>query len=104
MIKSIVIKGEKYKVKMADGAKIDASGDCDFETKTIRIAKGMGAKLTIETLYHEVGHAILFEVALNEVLSSDVQEIIVENFAREFVKHFVDVKSLQGHIDEQIDR
>ena len=23
---------------------------------------------------------------------------------REFVKHFVDVKSLQGHIDEQIDR
>ena len=103
MIKSIVVKGEKYKVKMVNANTIDASGDIDSNNKVIQIAKGMGAKLTIETLYHEIGHAIIYETALTEVISSDVQEIIVENFAREFVKHFVDTEGIQEQLNEQID-
>ena len=103
MIKSIVVKGEKYKVKMVNANTIDASGDIDSNNKVIQIAKGMGAKLTIETLYHEIGHAIIYETALDEVISSDVQEIIVENFAREFVKHFVDTEGIQEQLNEQID-
>jgi len=55
-----------------------AAGECDFAKRTIRIAEGTSAENWRATLWHEVFHALLFELGRDK-LSDD--EALVEGLA-----------------------
>lgn len=55
-----------------------AAGECDFANRTIRIAEGTSTENWRATLWHEVFHALLYELGRDK-LSDD--EALVEGLA-----------------------
>lgn len=89
---TIDILGNTWKIKIH---KVDivyegrvVEGLCVSSDKIIHIRE-RDPLSTIETLFHELGHALLNELGLNQTrLSQDVEEIIVEGYSRFLAKHF----------------
>ena len=81
------IKGATYNV-ITQPLTPGIAGLCDPIDKTIYIDSSCDF---METLLHEIGHAYIHEVALDQVISADIQEIIVENFAQ-VLKTLFDIK------------
>jgi Zn-dependent peptidase ImmA (M78 family) len=78
--KSYVIKGQKYQVKYV--ILNDVMGLCDPNKHMIYIHKFLSKKDKELVLYHELGHALLFEIGLQQTsIPMDIHEIIVENFS-----------------------
>jgi hypothetical protein len=101
--KKLNIKGTEYKVilkELVESSFGTAQGCCDTHKKVITIHNGLELEQLLITLLHEVGHAIFEEVSINNAVGREAEEIIVDNFATEFIKHFVDVGALQAEIDE----
>lgn len=75
-----MIKGEPWIIRENDT--LDSSGLCTFKTRTIEIQGTMSDKDKRIALYHELFHALFGELSLeNTELSSDVEEIIVDQIA-----------------------
>lgn len=101
--KYIVIKGEVWSIKVTNLDHIQtyddkgisvghAVGLCESSTKTLFFHKGLDSKLLKSTFLHELGHAIFTGVGFNQTsLSSDFEELIVENFANVFCKILKDI-------------
>jgi len=66
-----------YKVEMVS-ALPGAAGECDFARKRIRVAEGTSSENWRATLWHEVLHALLYELG-HDKLSDN--EALVEGLA-----------------------
>ena len=77
---NVPIFGTDYKIFFVDPVD-DKDGDCCFEKKIIRVHPELDQENREKTLLHELGHAIIFETGLYQVLHPDIIEIIVDNFS-----------------------
>jgi hypothetical protein len=54
-----------YGVSMVSGFEDDLDGTCNPNTREIKIRAGMGDKITLSALLHEIIHVVNFEKHLN---------------------------------------
>lgn len=86
-IQTISIKGTKYKIYKT-ALDIRIVGLCDKTNKIIHIGANQNAENEIiPTLLHEMLHALITEVALDQVIHPDIEEIICENASRMFYEY-----------------
>lgn len=90
--RSMIILGNKWKIQLHkkdivyEGKTVE--GLCSKADRTIQI-RVRDATTTYETFFHELGHAMMYELSLDQTkLSSDLEEIIVDAYSRLLVKHF----------------
>lgn len=79
-----------YEVELVGELK-DAAGECDFSRRRIRIAEGTSAENWRATLWHEIFHALLYELG-REKLADD--EALVEALAIAIMRIRLDVPHL----------
>jgi len=66
-----------------------AHGICKSEEKIIQINETDNIKLFVQTLLHELCHAVFSESAIHETsVHEDVEEIIVEQISKAIVANF----------------
>lgn len=88
-MKSIKIKGQRYKIKHVQLIENEGLyGKCDFKNRFILIDENLKDDDFKSTFIHEIGHALLFEIGMCQAIHMDLHEIIVENYANELLKHF----------------
>lgn len=86
------IRGVNYTIKYVDPKVIDdACGQCNRINKEISIANNLPSEIELITIVHELCHATLGEVSVSDIINSDVEEIIVDNIAKEIVSKMLDV-------------
>jgi len=97
MIRSINIKGQKYKIKIKKCKDEDEyMGLCDTDEKIIYIGAQIEEQSDLYiTLVHEIIHAILHETALDQVLPVEVNELIADNIATVIYKEFFSPKGVK---------
>ena len=99
--KQLMIKGQNYKIilcqtykewlKHKDAEKHDL-GLCDKMEKEIWLNGAEHSKFKtgevrlMETMWHEVGHAIMEETGLSYGISETLEEVIVDAFSKEIVR------------------
>jgi len=95
MIKSITIKGQKYKIIFSD-LPSGTAGECDKAKKVITIDKSMeGHRDVYSTLLHEMIHAVFNEVSLDQALSDEMEELIADNIANAVYEEFFSKKGVK---------
>lgn len=85
----INIKGEEYAFDFVDPnthKDSDWDGLCKKFEREIFINKDLTIRPKLITMLHEWGHALLHEVSADDNLSPDMEEIIVDNYAKELYK------------------
>jgi len=92
LLKKVQVFGEIYSINyqnlLFENGEL-CFGTCCTKTKTITIEKNLDQDERQITFLHEFIHAIIHESGLNTTsLSSDVQEVICENIAKQLVKRF----------------
>jgi Zn-dependent peptidase ImmA (M78 family) len=87
-MKSLNIKGQKYRVKFDPKMSDDTLGECDKIRKIIRINSRYESKTQHQALLHEASHAIFHEVGLDQAISGEIEEVICESFSTAFYKLF----------------
>ena len=80
--KSVNVKGKKYKI-IYSHLNESTAAECDKENKIIYLRKDR-EKYLIEDLAHELMHAICREVAIDQVISPSMEQILAENVAQVF--------------------
>lgn len=81
------IFGKKYKVKNSNILKDHGiEGLCDGEKSTILISTH--SQEPIQTLLHEIGHAVFERTGLCQAINPELEEIVVENIARAIADNF----------------
>ena len=86
-VRKVKVLGRTYKVKYMTKAQIiknvgyHAYGYCDNENEVIVVDKELGEKMKLRTFKHEVCHAAMHVVGLDQVISSELQEILAETFS-----------------------
>lgn len=86
MPKFVMVLGRKVPIKMLSKQELDkfiphAEGIFDTYTRSIYICKSAPKHVQKYYLYHEIGHALKHFVGLDQVISPEVQEIIVQSYA-----------------------
>lgn len=87
--KHLYVFGEKYTLKQIEGLSAHGiAGQCHKVNKTIIVdSKLKGAELQ-ETILHELFHAVVSEVSIDQTLSHELEEVIVDTFAKAVCKNF----------------
>lgn len=80
-LKSINIFGTTYKIKELDLGG-STCGLCSFDKKEIYINKNLSTKEKEVTFWHEVLHAMFYELSINQSVDNQLEEIIVDNAAK----------------------
>lgn len=90
MIKSVMVYGQIYKVKMIKGLskKRGLCGYCNGETKEIGIDAHLNPNLLLVTLVHEYIEAVLMELSISQLLDEKFKDVIIDNIAKGFVDNF----------------
>lgn len=88
--KSIWVKGQEYQIKVIKGfiENHEAEGMTSQHDKTIELDAGIKGNKLKKLVLHEIGHAIQYETAISEALSTEMQEVITENFATVIIDLF----------------
>lgn len=89
---NITILGKQYPIKVIDDAGKDISGWIDEGTiylNTAAINKNDIDNDALYTLFHEIGHSIFRRSGLMQAISSELEEVVVDLFAKCFVENFV---------------
>lgn len=87
-MKSLKVFGTTYKTKSAPLKEHGVHGLCNVETKQILIDKSLKGDQYTETILHELFHAVFHECSIYQTVSNDVEEILVDVFAKAVVKNF----------------
>lgn len=85
-IKSLSIKGTKYKIKIVPLD--DDHGKICYKTKIIKLDSNDDEEQRARTLLHEIGHGIFNELSFNQPINEQLEEVIVDNFANVFYDLF----------------
>lgn len=89
----INIKGTNYRVRFLPKNKFNSDeyrehmGYCDYNKKEIQVRNDLKPEDMLETLYHEMIHALLDETGAASIISDDLNEILAESIGKEIVKH-----------------
>ena len=84
--KSVKIFGRKFKiVEKALGGYL---GLCDRETSTLFIEVAQSEREKCHTLIHEIGHAVIGRVGINQAIPLELEEVIVDAVATALVENF----------------
>jgi Zn-dependent peptidase ImmA (M78 family) len=91
---SVIVFGRKIPIKYITSKQlskfiINAEGIWDTYTRTIYINKEAPVAVQKYYIYHEMGHAVMTFVGLDQIIQAEMQEIIVQSFAtmqEEFIK------------------
>lgn len=86
--KSIKVFGETYKIKVIKEKDPVNLGLCDFQKKIILVHDRQSSKEIMHTLIHEVGHAVFNRIGLNQSISHDLEEVIVDSIATAISENF----------------
>lgn len=87
--KSVTVFGHRYKVKAEkDLCRQGAYGMCDRLKKIIHIDADLKGDPLYHTLIHELGHALFDRIGICQGISSDLEEVIVENVATMILENF----------------
>lgn len=91
--RSIDVYGKKWSIKYRWNPKDDdgnhALGLCVYDSREIIIDQGSKKEERLPIFLHELFHAIIYELKLRQTsLTSDVEEIIVDNFAEYLNENF----------------
>ena len=80
------IFGRTFKIQVTnlDGEEV---GFCNRDTNTILIEASQSDEDKIHTLIHEICHAVFGRISLNQAVSQDVEEIIVDSIATALVEN-----------------
>ncbi len=85
--KSIDIFGTTYTIQRVssidDGS---AHGECNTDKHIIRIDSKLKGQMYWETLLHEVFHAVCHECSIRQAISSELEEVIVDIFAKQVAR------------------
>jgi hypothetical protein len=86
---SINIFGTEYQIKlkkkvMFEGKEV--SGTADFANHIISISTNVNKKHRLKTLFHEIIHCIIHEVSIDQVIGSDIEEVICDTISKGVVK------------------
>lgn len=84
------VKGKRYKIKAVNGMaeNFGRLGTCSAKDALIEFDPKYPNNEVMLTLLHEIGHAIMCEVAIDQAISPELQEIITENFAQVLFSNF----------------
>lgn len=86
--KAIFVLGETYKIVIKKGLLQDGIyGDCDKVEKIITLDSSLVKEEYWESLIHEIGHAIMHEASIEQSVSPQLEEVIVDLFAKVLVKN-----------------
>jgi Zn-dependent peptidase ImmA (M78 family) len=93
MRKKFQVFGQEIKVELKKGPLFVSDqpvlGYYDTENKLIVIDKSLSIEQKFTTLYHELGHALLYRMGLEKTsLHHDVHEMIVEAYAKFLFDNF----------------
>jgi hypothetical protein len=72
--------GQTWKVKVTS-VDIQYAGYCDRSSHTIVISDKQSKEELWHTLIHEILHASVSRVSINQTLSPELEEVIVDTFA-----------------------
>jgi len=100
----INIKGQDYDVsveELVESSLGTAQGVCNTMKKYIKIDSNLDLEQLVITYLHEIGHALFDECSWNCTVSRDMEEVIVDTYAKEFFKHFIDAEALRQQIEEK---
>jgi len=87
--KTLNVYGQKIPVKPVKGlSEQGVAGVFRYIENDILIDSKLNIKDKEETLLHELGHALINRISLNQVLGQEVEEIIVDNFAKTILENF----------------
>lgn len=94
-MKSIEVLGQTYKIRKESNPidkddKLPCDGYCNTDDHVIVVSKSANPDYADAILLHEIGHAIFQESGAEETGASPVlEEIIVEQYAKVLLKHFI---------------
>lgn len=80
-MKSITVKGTKYKIKLVDSIGTNSIALCDKDKKVIYLTKERSQDDLNVDLWHELIHCLFNELGLEQVINPEIEEIIAENFS-----------------------
>lgn len=87
---AITILGKHYPIKIIDDAGKDTSGWIEDGTIFLNLAavnKNDIDNDVLYTLFHEIGHSIFRRSGLMQAISSELEEVVVDLFAKCFVEN-----------------
>ena len=90
--KSVIILGVKYTIKEKDNLdhnNTPVDGLFNPNTYTILVNSGLEQWNKWHALFHEIGHGLMEENSINQSLSEEMEHIIVESYAKLFVRLFL---------------
>ena len=88
---NIKVLGKNIKVHSKDLTHEVACGYYEPGKNKITICSSLKGSEKIHTLLHEVFHAVIFRSSLYQVITPDIQEIVVDVFSTVLVENF-DIK------------
>ena len=86
-----MILGKQYTIKLVDDAGQDISGWIEEAVIYVNIAAINKNDIDNDVMYticHEVGHAIFRRSGLMQAISSELEEVVVDLFAKSMVENF----------------
>jgi DUF917 family protein len=95
----IMIKGKAWKVKRKRSlklGKVKCDGLCHFSSKLIEVRSGLDDKKCMEVFMHEIIHAAVHELHLDEMggINSSIEEVLCTGLSDIFLSIF-DIKMLK---------
>lgn len=86
---TLSVFGSLVKVEVIDGLHAEGiAGAYNGTLKKIYISIEQQKEDATHTLLHELGHAIIDRTGIRQSLSSELEEVIVENFATGILENF----------------
>ena len=79
--KSRMIFGQRWKIVVTDELPEHVMGLCQKEEKKLYISKKINKEDVLHTLIHEMCHALIHRISLDQALHHEMEEIIVDSFA-----------------------
>ena len=88
---TVSVFGKDVPIKFQPDTKVGeypVFGYFDTENWTIHVDSNLSKEQTIETIIHEIGHAMMHRIYLAGVIDYNLSEIITEGFAKVITENF----------------